>query len=76
MSDFNTPILFIIFNRPDTTQVVFDEIKKIKPKKLFIKSDGPRLNKDGEKERCDQARKIIDQIDWDCEVHKNLFFKE
>ena len=65
-----TPILFVIFNRPDTTEKVFNEIKKIKPKKLFVSADGPRENKPGEKEKCLAARKIIDRIDWECEVYK------
>ena len=30
--DFNSPVLFIIFNRPDTTDIVFAEIKKYSPK--------------------------------------------
>lgn len=71
-SRFTTPILFIIFNRPDTTQLVFNEIKKIKPTKLFVVADGPRSHKEGEKDRCDQAKNIIDQVDWDCEVVKNF----
>ena len=65
-----TPILLIIFNRPDTTEKVFNEIKKIKPKKLFVSADGPRENKPGEKEKCQDARKIIDRVDWRCEVYK------
>jgi hypothetical protein len=67
---FKTPILFIIFNRPDTTQVVFNEIKKIKPEKLFVSADGPRANKEGEHEKCIETRKIIEQVDWDCKVKK------
>ena len=67
---FTTPILFIIFNRPDTAEKVFNEIKKIKPKKLFVSADGPRENKPGEKEKCLATRKIIDQVDWECEVYK------
>jgi len=65
-----TPILLIIFNRPDTAEKVFNEIKKIKPKKLFVSADGPRENKPGEKEKCLATRKIIDQVDWECEVYK------
>ena len=65
-----TPILLIIFNRPDTTEKVFNAIKKIKPKKLFVSADGPRENKPGEKEKCQDARKIIDRVDWRCEVYK------
>jgi hypothetical protein len=71
-SPLNTPVLFLIFNRPDTTQKVFDAIKKAKPKQLFVAADGPRENKEGEKEKCEQARKVIEQVDWDCKV-KTLF---
>lgn len=36
---FETPILFLIFNRPDTTKVVFNRIKEFKPKYLFVVAD-------------------------------------
>jgi hypothetical protein len=39
-----TPILFLLFNRPDTTYIVFEKISQVKPKKLFIAADGPRNN--------------------------------
>jgi hypothetical protein len=71
-SNFDTPILFLIFNRPDTTQKVFNEIRKIKPRQLFVAADGPREDHPEDKEKCEQTRKIIDQVDWDCEV-KTLF---
>ncbi len=67
-----TPVLFMIFNRPDTTQKVFNAIRQAKPKQLFIAADGPREGKEGEKEECKQVKKIIEQVDWDCEV-KTLF---
>lgn len=67
-----TPVLFMIFNRPDTTQQVFNTIKQAKPKQLFVAADGPREGKEGEKEKCEQTRKVIEQVDWDCEV-KTLF---
>jgi hypothetical protein len=68
----NTPILFIIFNRPETTKRVFETIRKIRPEKLFIAADGPRDNKIGEKDLCKETRNIISKIDWECEV-KTLF---
>jgi hypothetical protein len=71
-SSFDVPILFLVFNRPDTTQVVFDQIKKIKPKKLFVAADGPRIDISGEKEKCERVRSIVNQVDWECEV-KTLF---
>ena len=73
---FDTPILFIVFNRPGNTKIVFDEIKKIKPSKLYIAADGPRENNSNDKINCLEVRNIVErQIDWDCEV-KKLFRDE
>ena len=71
----NTPVLFIIFNRPDTTELVLKVIARAKPVKLYIAADGPRKSKIGEKEICEQTRRIAQSVDWDCEV-KILFQKE
>ena len=70
-----TAVLFIIFNKPKTTQTVFEAIRLAKPIRLYIAADGPRENKSGEKELCEQTRKIAQNVDWDCEV-KTLFQKE
>lgn len=69
------PVLFIIFNRPSTTEVVLEEIRKAKPKKLFIAADGPRKGRPGDNEKCQAARAVASKIDWDCEV-KTLFRDE
>ena len=68
----NSPILFIIFNRPDTTQVVFEAISHAKPPRLYIAADGPRLSNPDDTFLCKQARSIVNKIDWNCEV-KTLF---
>ena len=65
------PILFIVFNRPDTTKRVFSAITKARPYKLFIAADGPRKNVVGEKLLCDEVRKIVAEIDWPCEVKRH-----
>lgn len=67
---FKTPILLLVYNRPKTTELVFNEIRRIKPSKLFISSDGPKNDKDVI--NCNKVRDIIKQIDWDCDV-KTLF---
>jgi hypothetical protein len=66
------PILFLIFNRPDTTAKVFEAIRQARPPRLYIAADGPRPNRDAEAARCDEARRIAIQVDWPCEV-KTLF---
>lgn len=72
---FLTPVLFLVFNRPDKTKLVFDRIRAIKPKYLFIAADGPRKNKENESQKCDEVRSIVENIDWDCEP-KYLFRSE
>jgi hypothetical protein len=67
----NTAVALVIFNRPDTTERVFAEIAKAKPKKLFVIADGPREGVRGDTEKCALSREVIDRVDWDCEVHKN-----
>jgi hypothetical protein len=70
--DYRAPVLFLIFNRPECTNETFTAISKAKPKKLYIAADGPRIEKQGEKELCEQTREVINRIDWDCDV-KTLF---
>jgi hypothetical protein len=70
MSEFklNTPVALLIFNRPDTTERVFNAIAEARPPKLLVVADGPRPQRDGEAELCAQTRAIINRVDWDCDV--------
>ena len=71
-----SPVLFLVFNRPDTTRRVFEAIRQAQPSQLFIAADGPREGKSGEAEKCADVRRIVHEgIDWDCEV-KTLFRDE
>ncbi len=63
-----TPVLLVIFNRSDKQQKVFDRIRQVRPKQLFIAADGPRDRVADDKKKCDDARKIIQQVDWPCEL--------
>lgn len=65
----NTPVLFLVFNRPSTTRRVFEAIRNAKPLKLYIAADGPRYHKKGEAEKCLEVRSIVLDVDWECEVH-------
>lgn len=66
-----TPVVFIIFKRPDTTAKVFEAIRQAKPPKLLIIADGARPDIPEEAEKCAAARAIIDRVDWDCKILKN-----
>ncbi|MBV9876109.1 MAG: hypothetical protein JO025_15380 [Verrucomicrobia bacterium] len=65
---FETPILFLIFNRPQLTARVFGAIRESRPAKLYVAADGPRPEKAGEWKLCAETRTVLDQIDWDCDV--------
>ncbi|MBD3882071.1 glycosyltransferase family 2 protein [Phormidium tenue FACHB-886] len=66
-----TPIAFLIFKRPDTTQQVFNAIRQAQPPKLLVVADAARPDRPGEAEQCAATRAIIEQVDWDCEVLTN-----
>ena len=70
MQDFKlvTPVVFLVFNRPDTTARVFAEIAKAKPPKLFVIADGARPHRHGEAQLVAQTRAVVERVDWPCEV--------
>lgn len=67
-----SPVLFLVFNRPSTTELVFDAIRKAQPKRLYIAADGARIGHEGDALNCKKVKEIISVIDWECEV-KTLF---
>jgi hypothetical protein len=70
---FDTPVLFLIFNRLDTSKEVFNRIKMIRPRYLYIASDGPRTSKFNENKVVEEVREwVLKNIDWDCNL-KTLF---
>jgi len=43
-----------------------------RPSLLYIAADGPRDHKQEEKIKCDMARKVVELVDWPCEL-KTLY---
>jgi len=67
-----SPILFLVFNRPETTRQVFAAIRSAQPPRLYIAADGPRVGRASDRALCDEVRRIATAVDWPCEV-KTLF---
>lgn len=63
-------VALIFFNRPNCLKDTFAAIAKSRPSRLYLIQDGPRQNKPDDIERIGQCRKIVENIDWDCEVHQ------
>lgn len=65
------PVVFLVFNRPDVTERVFERIREAKPEQLFVVADGARIDRPGESEKVAATRAITERVDWPCEVHRN-----
>lgn len=63
-----SPVLFVVFNRPEVTERVFQSIREARPPRLYVAADGPRPSRHGELDRCKEVRRIATSIDWPCRV--------
>ena len=66
----NSPILIIIFNRPDFVKKLIDILREVQPKKIYVVADGPREGNEFDKDKCKNAREQINNIDWECDIKK------
>ncbi len=65
-------VAVIFFNRDNTLAKIFEQIRDVKPSKLFLIQDGPRENNQKDVVGVESCRRIVeDSIDWECEVHKD-----
>ncbi len=63
-----TPVIFLVFNRPALTREVFARIAEARPPQLLVVADGPRAGREGEHRLCDEVRQIATAVTWPCEV--------
>ena len=70
-SKVDVAVLLLFFTRSDTFRQVFNEVRKARPSRLFLFQDGPRG--EGDRAGIEECRAIVadDQIDWECDVHRN-----
>lgn len=67
-------VLLLFFTRTRETKLVFEAIKEARPSKLFLYQDGPREGRN-DIDGIMECRKIVEDIDWECEVYKNYLKK-
>ena len=58
-----TPVVLLIFNRPDTTRRVLEVVRAVQPSTLLVVADGPRPHVPSDAERCAETRTLIDEIE-------------
>ena len=66
------PVALIFFNRDESLKKVFEQVRKAKPSKLFLIQDGARENRQDDVDGIAACRKIVEDIDWKCEIHRNF----
>lgn len=64
-------VLILFFNRPLLLKKVFEQVKEAKPSKLYLFQDGARGGREDDKINIAECRKIVADIDWECELHIN-----
>lgn len=68
MFQLKSPVLLIVFNRPEPTRRVLDAIRQVRPSRLYIAGDGPRPDRPDDVARVEQVRALTAEVDWPCEV--------
>lgn len=66
----DVPVAVNFFARPDTFEKVFDVIRNVRPRQLFLIADGPRPGRKDDIENCRLCREIAENINWECEVYR------
>jgi hypothetical protein len=62
------PVLLILFNRPDMVKPVIENLRQVRPKRLFLAADGPRVGHPQDADKCRLAREAALSVDWDCHI--------
>jgi hypothetical protein len=69
-SESTTPVVLVVFNRPNTTRQVLDALARVKPSRLYVAADGPRHAEDEPK--CQAVRAMFDDLPWACDVRRDF----
>lgn len=70
----NIPLLILVYNRPSETEILINNLKKIKPKKIFISADGPK-NASLDIKRNKEVKNILKKINWTKDIQLNYLKK-
>ena len=65
----SSPVLLLAFNRPELTRRVLERIAAAGVERLYVALDGPRPDRPGEAERCEQVAALVEERAWADTVH-------
>lgn len=64
-------VLCIFFARPEQFVKTFEQVRLARPRVLLLWQDGPREGRIDDLENIRKCREIAENIDWECEIHRN-----
>ena len=67
----DTNVLIIFFVRDDVLEKTFNSVRQARPRRLLLWQDGAREGREDDVQGIERCRKIVENIDWNCEVYKN-----
>ena len=68
----DVPVVFVVYNRIETTIRVFARIAETRPRTLLIVADGPRADRPGDPEKCQAVRDLVSCPQWNCDLRLNF----
>lgn len=72
-AELATPVLLLVFNRPESTRCVLDAVRRARPARLYVAADGPRPGRPADLALCAKTRALVtESVDWPCELHTNF----
>lgn len=64
------PVALFAFRRPEHTSRVMQAIRNYRPETLYLIADGPRYDRPLDESLCMETRKVLEQVDWECDVQR------
>ncbi len=71
-SEIDIAVLILFFNRPEHVRKVFEQVKIARPSRLYLFQDGARQGREDDAINVAECRRMVSDIDWECEVHTNF----
>ncbi len=64
-----TPVLILLFNRPEQTMELIKSLRKVQPPKIYVSIDGPRENNNLDSEKITEITQLLEkEIDWNTDI--------
>jgi hypothetical protein len=71
MTRLETPVAYLVYNRPQHVERTFETIRSAQPRILFLIADGPKADSETDSAKCHEVRRVLENIDWPCKVFRN-----